>query len=223
MLSFTVNDWLLWIGLFFIVIVAVLWFTDVNIELSARRRKEDDEAKAKLTALFGLVSFTFKMPQFRLNSRGVGFELNKPDGTDDKVELELKNAITQYQIWNEAISVAREFRQWFIKLLSKIELSNWKWRSAVGTGEAMSAAISCGMLWSAKGLLFGNLSRYVKVMNVPEVEIEPRFHQKIFETEWSCSLKLKAGALFVASSYLLLHATAFRKTRHLWRTLISKA
>lgn len=216
------NHWLLWTSLFVVVLVTALCFTQVKLELFARRKKEDDDAKVTISALFGLISYTFRLPQFRLNSQGVGIRLNMPSGDTSKHELEVKEAITQYETWIEAIEVVREFKKWFIHLLSKVELSDWKWRSYVGTGEAMSGALSCGALWSVKGMLFGTISRYVKVMNPPEVAIEPQFQYKVFTSEWSCTLKLKLGSLLIAAVYLLIHAATVRKTKHLWRTLISR-
>src|SRR5690606_24955674 len=136
---------------------------------------------------------------------------------------EVKEAITHYEILRESVEVVKELKSWFIKLLAKVELSNWLWQSHVGTGDAMSAAMSCGLLWSAKGLLIGTISRYVKVMNPPIVGIQPHFQHKVFLTEWSCNVKLKLGSLIVTSVYLLFHFAAFRKSLRLFKTLVSRA
>lgn len=217
------NYWLLWISLFFVALVAALCFTQVKLELFARRKKEDDDAKVTISVLFGFISYSFRLPQFRLNSQGIGIRLKKPGGDTTKHEVEVKDAITQYETWIEAIEIVRGFKAWFVKLLSKVELSDWKWHSYVGTGEAMSGALSCGALWSVKGMLFGTISRYVKVINPPEVAIEPQFQHKVFVSQWSCTLKLKLGSLLIAAIYLTIHAATVRKTKHLWRTLISRA
>jgi len=214
--------WPLWISLFFVALIVALCFTKIELRLYARRRKEDDDVKVKVIALFGLVSFTIKMPRLTINSRGIGFRVKGSDGETTKHELEVKEAITHYDILRVSIEVVKELKSWFIKLLAKVELSNWLWQSHVGTGDAMSSAMSCGLLWSAKGLLIGTISRYVKVMNSPIVGIQPHFQHKVFMTEWSCNVRLKLGSLVVASIYLLFHFAAFRKGLQLFKTLVSR-
>lgn len=212
----------LWISLFLIVCIAAACFTTITLEIYARRQKENDDATIKISAFAGLISYTVKLPKVRLNSRGIGFEVKAKEGEEKDAELDVKKAITRYRTRVEAIDILKDFKSWFLTLLRKTELSDWVWHSRAGTGEAMSAALSCGMLWSVKGLLFGTVSRYVKVMNAPDVAIIPLFQEKWFSTEWSCKLRLKLGSLLVASVYLLFHLAALRKGVNLWRTFISK-
>lgn len=217
------NYWLLWTGLFLVALFIVSCFTKVKVELYARRNQTYDDVKIKVSLLKGLISFSFRLPKFRINKRGVGFSLIKPNADKEKYELEVDEAMSQYELWIEALEVIRHYRKWWRKLLSKVELSNWNWNSRVGTGEAMSAALSCGALWSIKGLLVGTISRYVKVMNAPQVSIQPLFQQKVFVTEWSCQVQLKLGVLLLAGLYLLSNITMLRKTKHMMRSIISKA
>ncbi|MFC6332325.1 DUF2953 domain-containing protein [Paenibacillus septentrionalis] len=215
--------WPMWISLFLAAIIAVACFTTVTLELYARRQKENDDASIKVTMLAGLVSFKFKLPKMMMNKRGIGFNLSKPDGHEELVELDVKHAISRYQVWTDATMIMKDFKAWFLHLLRKVELSDWHWHSRAGTGEAMSAAISCGMLWSVKGMLFGALSKYVKVMDLPHVSIEPVFQEKWFSTEWSCKLKLKLGSLLLAVIYLIFHVTAIKRGIVLWKALVSRA
>lgn len=215
--------WPLWISLFLVAAIAAACFTTVTLELYARRQKENDDASIKVTMLVGLISFTFRLPKMMLNANGIGFDLEAPDGHEEQAELDVKHAITRYQLWADATMIIKDFKAWFLKLLRKVELSDWHWHSRAGTGEAMSAAISCGMLWSVKGLLFGTLSKYVKVMDLPNVSIEPVFQEKWFSTEWSCKLRLKLGSLLLASVYLIFHVAALRRGIVLWKALVTRA
>lgn len=222
MLPIIASYWPLWISLFLLACLVAACFTTITLELYARRQKENDDATMKVSALAGLISFKVKMPKVRLNARGVGLEVKAQNGQEADAELDVKKAITRYHTRIEAIDILKDFKSWFLSLLRKVELSDWSWHSRAGTGEAMSAALSCGTLWSVKGLLFGTVSRYVKVTNSPNVTIQPLYHEKWFSTEWSCKLKLKLGSLLVASVYLIFHLSTLRKGVNLWRSLVSK-
>jgi len=222
MLPIIASYWPLWISLFLVICIVAACFTTITLELYARRQKENDDAKIKVSALSGIVSYTFKLPKLRLNAKGIGFEVKGQSGQETDAELDVKKAITKYRSMNEAIDIMKDFKSWFLALLRKIELSDWSWHSRAGTGEAMSAALTCGMLWSVKGLLFGTVSRYVKVVNTPSVTISPLYQEKWFSTEWSCKLKLKVGALLLASVYLLFHFSTLRRGISLWKAFVSK-
>lgn len=222
MLPIMSSYWPWWISLICVLSIAALMLLNVKIELFARREQEDDLAWARISILHDFIAYELILPKFKLNSRGIELDVQQQNGKHEEAELEIQRAITHIEAWTEAFHIIKDGKAWLLSLLRKVKLYKWTWHSRAGTGEAMSSAISCGMLWSVKGYLFGSLSRHVQVMDRPDVRIEPSFQQARFETRWSCIVKVKVAHLLVAGILLLFHIPSLKRSVHLWRMLVTK-
>lgn len=224
MLPWILNYWPWLLGLFFVAIIIAICLSTITIDCYARRRKDDDDIVIKITGFQGLLRYKLKLPMLNLTFKGLFvkrekqmYEAGHQTDTKSSNEWDVDTAIQIYEEWTEALAVVRDLKGWIRKVLSNIQLTEWKWYSYVGTGDAMTAAMTCGLLWSVKSMLFGTLSQFVKVKEKPVVKIEPVYQTAFFATEWSCIVKVKVWHAIVASVYLLFSLASIKRGFRLWK------
>lgn len=230
MLPWVMSHWQWCLSLFFVGLIIAALLSTLTLNCYARRRKDDDYLTIKVTGLYGLINYTLKLSEFNLTLKGIFARREKKwkklglkykDHT--KNEWHVNTEIQKYEQWTEALSIVKDFKGWILKVLNYVQLTEWKWYSYVGTGDAMTAAMACGLLWSVKGVLFGTLSQFVKVKVKPIVKIEPIYEMAYFATEWSCVAKMKMWQVVLLVLYLIFSLTSLKRGIQLWRSLTAQS
>lgn len=229
MLLWFLSRWPLWIILIFAVLLLLVLFSTINIDCYARSRKNDNYVSIRINGIYGLFKYTIKLPRLgQLNSmifihrEKISENLKDEFDNASPKDWNADAAINIYKHWNDLLSLLLELKGWMREVLKKVELKEWKWYSYVGTGDAMTAAMTCGLLWSVKGMLFGTLSHLVKVKEKPVVKIEPIYQTAFFATEWSCVAKMKGWHAIVAGIYLAVRIASWKKKFNLKRNMTAR-
>ncbi len=130
--------------------------------------------------------------------------------------------------WNKSVGQKRDWTWKNVKDIFKISkqihlLSDWEqqtfyifktalvytviekmiWKSRVGGGDAMLAALHTGLMWTIKGLtiiFLGNISRLKKV----QIAVEPDYLSAEFESQIDCILKMRIVHIIIITFYLIV-------------------
>lgn len=230
MLPWITSHWLWCLSLFFVALITIALLSTITLDCYARRRKDDDYLVIKVNGVYGLMNFTLKLSEFNLTLKGIFVKrekkwkklgLKSKDQTTN--EWNVNTEIQKYEQWTEALSLVKDLKGWIRKVLNSVQLTEWKWYSYVGTGDAMTAAMTCGLFWSVKGIIFGTLSQFVKVKEKPDVKIEPVYEVAYFATEWSCIAKMKLWQVVLAGLYLIFSLTSLKRGIKLWRNVTAQS
>ncbi|QHT60492.1 DUF2953 domain-containing protein [Paenibacillus lycopersici] len=209
--------WMIAAGLFFLLVLAIA-LSPVVIRGRIKRMGEDDDAELSIRALLGLVNFHWQLPEMKFN--GVAMELKREltaenvasSGTDvGKSSVNLQSIMKSID-WTQALlQHTDDLLGWVKKTLGHVRVTEWKWVSAVGTGDAMWTAMLTGTVWSAKTTVIGVLSQLIQLETDPELTVQPVFQAAYFSTEGKFTAKVSFGYAIFAGIRLAVkmkHAAA---------------
>ena len=107
---------------------------------------------------------------------------------------------------HKAQSVTRQMKNaWpaVTRLLHKITVREYVWRTDIGLLDAPDTAILCGGAWVAMSGLTGLLTHVFKFAQAPSLGVHPLFHRVVFSTRLSCIATLRLGKAIHAGLGLL--------------------
>jgi len=208
MLPWILSNWAWMVSLFIVAIVIAACYSNLTFDCYARSRKNEDYILIKIVGLYGLFKIKIVLPQVGKVQQDSEISENKQSG---RWEWDPDVAIAKYQQWHAALQMVHDMRGRFKRVLSKGILTEWKWYSYVGTGDAMTTAMTCGLLWSVKGMIFGKLSGLVRVKESPVVKIEPIYQTSFFATEWSCLVTMKLWHALYTGLYIMFRISKWKK------------
>ncbi|ALS27718.1 hypothetical protein IJ21_23210 [Paenibacillus sp. 32O-W] len=221
--------WLAAAGLFFLCAIVVL-LSPVVISGRFIRIQENDDLELRVKALFGLIRMQWKLPDIRLGSSEIEYErIRKSEGLassqvrDARMELDrqkVKKSIERYQLMLRQI---HNLTGWTLRLLSKVRLVEWKWHTAVGTGDAMWTALATGSIWTIQSSVIGFLSHIVRLQTKPSMEVQPDYSRAHFSTQWSCIAKISFGYAILAGLQLVFRLKNVKGGVIVWQNIRSKA
>ncbi|MBM7564439.1 DUF2953 domain-containing protein [Paenibacillus sacheonensis] len=200
--------WMIAAGLIFLLLLAIA-LSPVVIRGRIKRVGEDDDAELRIRALFGVVHYHWQLPEMKV--QGLGMELKREltaeniGGSDSSVKKSSVNASSIVQSINWTHALLRhtdDLLGWVRRTLNHIRITEWKWTSAVGTGDAMWTAMLTGMAWSAKTTVIGVLSQLIRLQTDPEMTVQPVYQQAYFSTEGQFTAKVSFGYAIFAGIML---------------------
>jgi len=108
----------------------------------------------------------------------------------------LKEVIGEYlELWEDA---KETFRALFDGMRYKIEVTDTRVRVEFGTGNPAHTGMAYGSVWTAIGVIYPMLCRYVK-MEYPQIELIPDFNATRFHLEISSIIKVKPAHIIHAA------------------------
>lgn len=168
--------WWMAAGLFLFALGWFIFHSPVTLRGVYRRVGHDDEAEVHFRMLFGAVSYTFQLPKVQHRQT-----LNAKVANDWLAQIRKRIVITDGW-WT-----------WLSQLLSKTTVTEWKWRSEVGTRDAMWTALATGMVWAIKTTVIGILSQFVRLPEIPLMSVKPVYGADWVATELYFAAEMKFG------------------------------
>ncbi len=89
------------------------------------------------------------------------------------------------------------------RLLRKITVREYAWRTDIGLLDAPDTAILCGSAWAAVSGLTGALTHLFQFAELPRLAVHPTFHRVVFSTRLSCIATLRLGKAIYAGLSLM--------------------
>lgn len=196
----------------------------------ARRRKDGDFIAIKLSKWKGLLKYSLKIPyldikdgRLQVKQKNKVIRAGNANTTQAKSELDFDDILEQYRKCSEILQILLDVNGRARKLLQTVQLTEWKWYTYIGTGDAMWTAMASGMIWTIKTTIYGMLSKLVQIKESPVVKVEPVYQVAFFATEWSCIAKIKFGHAILAGLYIMPRIRNSRKGAKIWRNILFKA
>ncbi|WP_230199780.1 DUF2953 domain-containing protein [Bacillus andreraoultii] len=182
----------------FLFVVAI--FTRIKIDTTYKFQPHEQRATIFIKAFFGLFRYRIEIPSEKLKAKNEIQSSKHDEGTgqhDDEEDLSSFEPIKQvlHHI-HELYDILKEF-------FKKVRIVEFEWKSAIGTGNAASAAIIAGAGWAFKGNVIGIISNYFSLKVYPKLEITPVFNRATSETYLRCMIQVKVGHAILAGIKLL--------------------
>ncbi|MBH5318005.1 DUF2953 domain-containing protein [Paenibacillus sp. GSMTC-2017] len=222
--------WIMAGGLFFLLIVIIVSASPVVVNGTIRRVGESEDAELNIKALFGLIRYRYKIPYVSFTGRSLKLEeevsnsdvgINTWKQFNDEIDAEKVTSFIDKV--KHIFHITRDLKGWVKGTLSKVSITEWRWNTTVGTGDAMWTAMATGTLWSVKTSIIGLISQMVHVKGQPTMEVNPNFQQSTFATEWSCIAQIRFGYAILAGLQLLVRMKKWKGGVKAWQNTLFKA
>jgi hypothetical protein len=103
------------------------------------------------------------------------------------------------ELLNHVVNFHRIIRYFF----SKITVKNIEWNTIVGLGDAAHTGTIAGAIWAVKGGVIGIISNYMKLWDLPKINIFPHFQGMASETLFKCMIQFRIGHAMMAGIKLV--------------------
>ncbi|RAP76436.1 DUF2953 domain-containing protein [Paenibacillus montanisoli] len=202
--------WMIGAGLFFLLLLIIM-LSPVVIKGHMKRIGTDDDAELRIRALLGLIHYHWQLPVMRF--KGMSVELKKEmtaenaGGGSSDVKMQRMDAQTimrSIDMTQMMLKHTDDLLGWVRKTLNHIQLTELRWKTAVGTDDAMWTAMLTGMVWSVKTTALGIISQLVRLTAEPNLTVEPVYQKTYFATEGQFTAKVSFGYAIIAIMLLFI-------------------
>ncbi len=217
----------IWAAVVIFVIFTIVMASYVTVSVEFSHRNKDDDIRANMKALFGMVRYKLNIPVLRYRGLNEGVE----------VQLEQINANADNKTKRQGNITAEVIRNTFDKFMTllkhTVDLHEWvkcvlghthcrqlTWRTTVGVGEAPETAFLVGTVWGLKSSILGYLFRFIKLEAQPRLEVIPAFNRNMLHLEGSFVMRLRVWHMVVCGVQLLLKIRKAEGGFAAWRRVL---
>ncbi|MFD0711110.1 DUF2953 domain-containing protein [Paenibacillus sp. GCM10027626] len=202
--------WLIFAAGLFFVLLMIVMLSPLNVEWTASRINHNDHAEMHIRGLYGFINYNWKLPVIRL--KGLGVELKRESGTKSPFHgdeqsivkhIDKDTVLHAIDEMKQLADMTEDLLRWAKFTVSHIKLTEWRWRSAIGSGDAVWTAMLTGAAWSIKGAFLGVLSQLVRLQAEPQIAVHPVYNQNHFESELHTKATMRFGIATAAIIFLL--------------------
>ncbi|PLR98148.1 hypothetical protein CVD19_05995 [Bacillus sp. T33-2] len=203
--------WLIIIMLFIVMLAVILVLARIKIHLDYYHGQGNDRLKIVFKAMFGLITYKIDVPKsekadgsLSLHDNGSAHAGSSRDTTQtvsiEQMEEDLLNIFHDIKDFLACVGGMYKIVRHFLK---KVEVRNLEWHTGVGAGNAAHTAILCGSFWAVKGGIMGLISNYMRLKDMPVLNVCPNFHQALSQTRLTCIFHLRLGHAIFAGIKLV--------------------
>ncbi len=189
--------WLLLLG--FALLGTAVLLSRVTIRTVLVRAGEDDYIGVTTTTLYGLLKFKFMIPTVKWKGSKVEVTTrtsmfpgeNELGINKDKVERFIEDT-------KALVTHVDRIQDWMTRLLKLVHIEKFRWETQVGLGDAMSTAITAGLLWGLKSSVAGVIHHFLPLGKQTVIQVYPVFNRERFSTE----MEIVVGTRIIMMGYI---------------------
>lgn len=197
------------IGAFLLLLLSLCFFK-LTIHIRYYHKKDNDDLKIEVRALFGIIRYKKTIPLIKIDEDSPSLVIEEETEITGKKETmedtkqfsgsDLLNFLSNYQ---ELLNHVVHFHRIVRAFLAKLTIKNIEWSSIVGLGDAAHTGMVSGAIWAVKGSIIGMMSNYMKLRDMPKINIYPQFQGVASETLFSCMIQFRLGHAMMAGIKLV--------------------
>lgn len=193
-----------------IFLIILLLISTISIQLQYSHVQDSDCLKVRALIWRKLPVYKVEVPVIKIEEENaaVAFQtksesaVTSGDQTESITPLKLKERIDKFQ---EFLSKISGFYQIMNRFLQKVHVSNFRWHSDIGLGDAALTGVVTGCAWSVKGGVVGLIGNKMIFDNEPQISINPLFQVSHSQTNLSCMFSFKIGNAILVALRLAKH------------------
>lgn len=225
------EGWIGWMAAgLFVVLAVVLGRSSILFTSEFVRKNENDHFRIQLRALGGLLRYRLEIPIVRFVGNSVEFKHEKSNSfavgqssNEGRHRVGAETVMRKIEQARLLLRYTDHFTSWLRRALSYVRITDWRWDTSVGTGDAAWTAITTGMIWSAQTGLLGLLSQFTRLSAPPRTTVQPLYNQTYFSTEWRCIAEISLGKAMFAGLQLLVRIRKVKGGFSVWQNTLFKA
>ncbi|MDN4072597.1 DUF2953 domain-containing protein [Fictibacillus terranigra] len=192
-----------------LLLFIVLLFSTVHVSFLYSHQGDDDFLRLKVS-VWKFISYSFAVPEVKVNTSEKKIEVKeKSKGTTGakrkKTKITVQTIKENYKKYSRLLVQVTGFYRILRRFLKKVKISEVRWDSRFGLGDAASTAVASGAIWALKGNVLGILSHFVSLKGVPSIQVIPVYQGTLTQTRLSCMISFKIGHAIVVMLQMLKH------------------
>ncbi|MFN7250643.1 MAG: DUF2953 domain-containing protein [Anaerobacillus sp.] len=202
--------WIWWVVISIVSFLVLLPFAKITVNLTYFHEQDNDELKIKISTLFGLASYRINVPVLKIDEDSAAIivkeEQHSAIGDTEKTEkFTPERILNDLRKLKDFLTHVVGFHKIVRKLLNKISITKFSWRSIVGIGDAALTGTLVGAVWGIKGSTLGIITNYMRLKVAPEIEVHPNFQRLTSHTELACIFSFRLGHAIIAGLQIIRH------------------
>lgn len=194
----------------FLLLLVLLCFLKLTIHIRYYHKKDNDDLKIEVRALFGLIKYKKTIPLIKIDNDSPTLVMEeeteikgKKDTTEETKQYSPSDLLNFLSNSKELLNHVVQFHRIVRSFLAKLTIRNIEWSSIVGLGDAAHTGMVSGAIWAVKGSIIGIISNYMKLLDMPKINIYPHFQGVASETLFSCMIQFRIGHAMMAGIKLV--------------------
>lgn len=192
-----------------VILFVFIAITKVTVKTTYRHHQDDDLLDVHVS-LWWMRVYTFSAPLIQLddNSASLVVEEEQKIGkkkTKKTGKITVQTIVDDLQLFNRFLQHVVGFHNILRRFLKRVSVHNFEWRTEVGVGNAAYSAELAGAVWTLKGSIIGLVGNYMKMKQMPKLNVQPHFQENISRTYFSCMISFRIGHAIVAGLMLIRH------------------
>ncbi|EOR23801.1 DUF2953 domain-containing protein [Niallia alba] len=194
----------------FLLLLVLLCFLKLTIHIRYYHKKDNDDLKIEVRALFGLIKYKKTIPLIKIDNDSPTLVMEeeteikgKKDTTEETKQYSPSDLLNFLSNSKELLNHVVQFHRIVRSFLAKLTIRNIEWSSIVGLGDAAHTGMVSGAIWAVKGSIIGIISNYMKLRDMPKINIYPHFQGVASETLFSCMIQFRIGHAMMAGIKLV--------------------
>ncbi|RSL32941.1 DUF2953 domain-containing protein [Salibacterium salarium] len=202
--------WLIGIASLLLLLLILVMITPVTLRFRFMQKKANQDLHLKIT-VWRVFYKTFELPiiSFEEETGSVVMKEKTKTSTGNEEERdiketpqEIKSQLEGLRLWINHIAGLRPILHSF---LNKWKITEFSWKSKIGTGEAAWTGFLSGTLWSVKNIAVGLMSAVFKLKCAPDIDIAPEFQKPALDVDLSCMVSVRLGHAIIAGIRVMKH------------------
>jgi hypothetical protein len=192
------------------LLLLLILITKLTIQVNYYHHNDNDDLKLVFKVCFGLIKYKITVPLIKIddNSPSIVVKSNTQFGNttggekgtpEDAVNKITADDVLTYLINGKELLVHVFGMNVIVrKFFQKVTLKRFVWETMMGVGDAAHTGMLTGALWTIKGGIFGLLSHYLIVKDMPRLGVIPHFQAAVIQTRLSCIFQFRIGHAMLA-------------------------
>ncbi len=196
--------------LLFCLILAIL-LTKLKVSIYYFHLQDDDSLTIECKAWLGLIKYKLKVPLIKVDDNSPTIVIKEEVQSGNTEETKKKNTkqFSTEDLLNSVRDIKKilkhvvSFHHILRHFLKKIHITKVEWHTIMGVGDAAATGMLTGALWSIKGSVIGIFSHYFRLLDNPNMSVQPQFQMAVSQTSFKCMLHFRIGHAIIAGIKLL--------------------
>ncbi|GEO25732.1 hypothetical protein AAC03nite_15170 [Alicyclobacillus acidoterrestris] len=190
-----------------LICLAMLLLLPVEIRIHYEHLQEDDRGTLEIRYLFGLVHLKRELTKMKVGITDEGPTVGANTESDKHASKRMLSAAELPDVFRDLRSIWN-FRRTAGRILGRfgrhLHVQVITLEANVGFTDAVLTGTSIGFLYMVVEMVFGCVSQYCRLHQVPTVAIHPVFNQSVLQVRTQSIMKVRLGYAISAGIRLLV-------------------
>ncbi|WP_245640171.1 DUF2953 domain-containing protein [Paenibacillus dakarensis] len=217
--------WLLALVIFVFLLIIVMAST-ITMRMHLVLRGTEYKLNVEGKMLFGLVNVKYEFP-FNVIDTGIRLvrmlltSEKSEESYEDSEENPVNKRALQFSDMKLLFRATNGLKEWMINTMSIMEMSKSRWETSIALDNAAETAAAAGMVWGVKHTIFGMLSFYLRLTDIPQLQVRPDFTgPPQLSSDMSFEIQMNFGRALYAGLILMVRILRSKGGLKTWRKVM---